>query len=97
MSVANIAICIINQILVDFIIMRINELARLFDEGACKDARIVEDIFNGWLVEVKLSKTGWEAIERKRDNEIASYKSLNAAYQAIRDVGFRCQGLSILK
>jgi len=77
--------------------MKMSELKILFTQGAIKNARVVEDIFGGWSVELDLAKTSWEPLERRRDEDgVCSYKSLNAAYSAIVEVGFSPQGLTLI-
>jgi hypothetical protein len=68
--------------------MELRELKLLFDSGALREAHIVR-LFDAWTLECTRPGRDSVTMTTSRTGDIRRFKSLDAAYEAARAVGFQ--------
>lgn len=71
--------------------MQLNEARIRFDAGQLTGAHILPAIARerGYAVSVDIKGGGYDFIRTKRETQPREFKTLDAAYKAVREIGFR--------
>lgn len=71
--------------------MQIGEAKIRFDAGQLTGAHILPAIARerGYAISVDLKGGSYDFIHSKRDKQPREFKTLDAAYKAVREIGFR--------
>lgn len=71
--------------------MQINEAKIRFDAGQLTGAHILPAVAaeRGWTISIDIKGGSYDTIRTKRDTHPREFKTLDAAYRAVREIGFR--------
>lgn len=71
--------------------MQMGEAKIRFDAGQLTAAHILPAVARerGWTISVDLKGGSYDTIRTKRDTHPREFKSIDAAYKAVREIGFR--------
>jgi len=68
--------------------MQLKDIRLLFEHGALKEA-IISPVFDDWSIEFTRKELAENITIETQKGQQRVFKTLNAAYAAIREVGFR--------
>lgn len=70
----------------------------LFDEGGLKSVKLLRSpLGEGWTIEIETIKGKSHTMTKARSKTIRVIKGLDPALKAIEEIGFRVEGLEIIK